>query len=146
MTMPQVEFHILNEAGDNARLRYACQLIEQAHGQGQRAYVYTASDAEAQRMDEVLWTFRDQAFIPHELLSDASPTHPCIMAVIGSSAAAPAEFSSLLINLSNLVPTTTASFIRICEVIDADPQRKQQARERYRQYRQQGCQLEMKDQ
>lgn len=144
--MPQVEFHILSEAGDTARLRYACQLVEQAYQQGLRSYVYAANDDQAKRMDEVLWTFRDQAFIPHELLSTASPSHPRIMAVIGVSPNAPADFQSLLINLSDVVPETITSFARICEVVDADPQHKQQARERYKQYREQGCQLKTKNQ
>lgn len=140
--MPQVEFHILSEAGDTARLRYACQLVEQAYDQGQRAYIYTANDAEAQRMDEVLWTFRDQAFIPHELHGTASPTHPRIMALIGSTADPPEQFHTLLINLSHTLPATAQNFVRICEVVDADAEHKQQARERYKQYREQGCQLE----
>ncbi len=144
--MPSVEFHILSEAGDTPRLRYACQLVEQAYQQGQRCYVYAASDDQAKRMDDVLWTFRDQAFIPHEILSSASPTHPLIMAVIGASPTAPEEFQSLLINLSDTLPATSGTFARTCEVVDADPQHKQQARERYKVYREQGCQLETKNQ
>ena len=140
--MPQVEFHILSEAGDHARLRYACQLIDQAAEQNQRAHVYVASDAQAQRMDDLLWTFRDQAFIPHELLTVSSPSHPRIMALIGNSASAPPDFHSLLINLSDALPDTASAFIRICKVIDADTEHKQQARERYKHYRDQGCQLQ----
>ncbi len=143
--MPQVEFHILSEAGDLPRLRYACQLIEQAYQQGQRSYVYAANDDQAKRMDEMLWTFRDQAFIPHELLSPTSPTHPRIMALIGTVPTAPAEFQSLLINLRDTMPEAFSNFTRTCEVVDADPQHKQLARERYRLYRDQGCQLETKN-
>lgn len=140
--MPQVEFHILSEAGDVPRLRYACQLIEQAYAKGERSYVYAASEDQAKRMDEMLWTFRDQAFIPHELLTATSPTHPLIMVVIGTTLTAPAEFQSLLINLCDLMPETLGNFVRICEVVDDDAQHKQLARERYRLYRNQGCQLE----
>jgi DNA polymerase-3 subunit chi len=140
--MPQVEFHILNEAGDIPRLRYACQLIEQAYKQGQRSHVYVADDDQAKRMDEMLWTFRDQAFIPHELLTTATPSHPRIMAVIGTSLDAPIEFQTILINLRDAMPEQLGSFPRICEVVDADPQHKQLARDRYRLYRDQGCKLE----
>jgi DNA polymerase-3 subunit chi len=140
--MPQVEFHILSEAGDVPRLRYACQLIEQAYAKGERSYVYAANDEQAKRMDEMLWTFRDQAFIPHELSSDASPSHPRIMAVIGTTLDAPADFQTLMINLCDAMPETLGNFTRICEVVDADAQHKQLARERYRLYRDQGCQLQ----
>jgi DNA polymerase III subunit chi len=144
--MPQVEFHILSEAGDTARLRYACQLIEQAYAQGIRSFVYVAGEDQAKRMDDMLWTFRDQAFIPHEILGENSPTHPLVMALIGASPTAPTEFQSLLINLSDTIPATLSTFTRICEVVDADPHPKQQARERYKQYRDQGCELETKNQ
>ncbi len=143
--MPQVEFHILSEAGDTPRLRYACQLVEQAYQQGQRSYVRVANDDEARRLDEVLWSFRDQAFIPHEIRTADSPTHPRIMSIIGSENAGPAEFQSLLINLSNAMPETIDAAALIYEVIDADPQRKQQGRERYKLYREQGCRLETKN-
>jgi DNA polymerase-3 subunit chi len=144
--MPTVEFHILGEAGDNTRLRYACQLVEQAYEQNLRCYVYAATDDQAKRMDEVLWTFRDQAFIPHEVHSSDAPSHTRIMALIGTNTQAPQEFQSLLINLSDTMPENPERFARICEVVDADPQHKQVARERYKQYREQGCQLEMKNQ
>jgi DNA polymerase-3 subunit chi len=140
--MPQVEFHILSEAGEVPRLRYACQLIEQASKQGQRSYVFAADDEQAKRMDEMLWTFRDQAFIPHEVLNSTSPSHPRIVAVIGASLNAPAEFQSLMINLCDAMPESLGNFTRICEVVDADAQHKQLARDRYRLYRNQGCQLE----
>jgi DNA polymerase-3 subunit chi len=140
--MPQVEFHILSEAGDVARLRHACQLTEKAYEQGQRVYVLTADDAEAQRLDEMLWTFRDQAFIPHEVISPSSPTHPRIMAVIGATEPPPEGFQALLINMSNTLPVSVDVFARICEVVDADPQRKQQARDRFKQYRDRGDQLQ----
>ncbi|MGE0115037.1 MAG: DNA polymerase III subunit chi [Steroidobacteraceae bacterium] len=144
--MTQVEFHILSEAGETARLRHACRLVEQAYEQGQRSYVRVASSEEARRMDDALWTFRDQAFIPHEILSASSHTHPRIMAVIGTVDTIPAELQTLLINLSDALPEAGNAFTRICEVVDADPQRKQHARERYRQYREQGCQLETRNQ
>jgi DNA polymerase IIIc chi subunit len=40
------------------------------------------------------------------------------------------------------MPETLGNFTRICEVVDADAQHKQLARERYRLYRDQGCQLQ----
>lgn len=144
--MTPVEFHILSDAGDNARLRYACQLVEQAYEQNLRCYVHAANDDQARRMDEVLWTFRDQAFIPHEIYSGNAVSHLRIMALIGNQTQVPPEFQSLLINLSDAMPENPHSFARICEVIDADPQHKQMARERYKQYREQGCPLETKNQ
>jgi DNA polymerase-3 subunit chi len=141
--MTTVEFHILGAAGDDARMRHACQLIDAQHSTGERTFVCVANDAEARRMDELLWTFRDGSFIPHEVVTP-SPIDPHIMALIGTGAA-PAEFRSLVINLSNAVPVDVSAFTQMIEVVDADVQRKQQARERYKQYRELGCQLETKN-
>jgi DNA polymerase-3 subunit chi len=143
--MPQVEFHILSELGDDARLRHACRLVEQAYDDGQRVLVCVAAEADAHRLDEMLWTFRDQAFIPHEIVAANSASHPRIMALITADAAAPTEFHAQLISLRNELPAALADFQRIIEIVDADPQRKQQARERYKHYREQGCSLETKN-
>ena len=142
--MPAVEFHILSEAGDHARVRYTCQLIDQAYEQGERSFVRAGSTTEAQRIDDALWTFRDQAFIPHELCNETTPSHPRVMSLIGL-AAAPKLFSNLLINLSNELPADLEALTRVIEVVDADPQHKQQARLRYKQYRDRGCVIETKD-
>lgn len=144
--MQPIEFHILSEAGDLARLRYACQLVEQAYEQNQRCYVYTGNDDQARRMDEVLWTFRDQAFIPHEIHAGNSPSHERVMALIGTQPQAAPEFQGLLVNLSDAPLDNLDSCTRICEVVDADPEHKQLARERYKRYRELGYQLETKNQ
>lgn len=143
--MPQVEFHILSEAGDDARMRHACKLVEEAYEKAQRVFVHTGSEADARRFDDTLWTFRDQAFIPHEIVADHSPSHPRVMALIGTAAAPPVEFAATLINLSNELPACAAAFTQIFEVVDGDAQRKQSARERYKQYREHGCALETKN-
>ncbi len=142
--MVRVEFHILSDAGDLARMRHACQLVEQRYTNGERSFVCVSDSAEAQRMDEMLWTFRDQAFIPHEIVDATSPSSPHIMALIGMNEG-PTSFSTVLINISNNAPSNLDSFTQVIEVVDANSQRKQQARERYKQYRDHGCQLETKN-
>jgi len=141
--MPSVEFHILSESGDGARMRHACQLVDAAYSEGKRVAVQVSDNNDAQKLDEMLWTFRDQAFIPHEIATPASPSHPRIMAVIGT--AIPSTFSTHCINIGSSIPDGLESLERVIEVVDADTLRKQQARERYKQYRDRGCQLETKN-
>lgn len=141
--MPQVEFHVLSATGDDARARHVCTLVNDAYEQAQRVFIYTTSEADAHRIDDALWTFRDQAFIPHEIA--AAPSHPRIAALIGINSAAPAEFATLLINLSTDVPPGYEVSTRIVEIVDGDPQRKQAGRERYKHYRERGCTLDTKN-
>jgi DNA polymerase-3 subunit chi len=140
--MPQVEFHILSNTGVEAGIEHACQLVDQACQQQQTVFVRVDSEAVAQRIDELLWTFRDQAFIPHEIITASSPSNPRIVALIGIDEISPATFHSLLINVSNAFPSQIDGMHHVIEVVDTDPLHKQQARERYKLYRDKGYQLE----
>lgn len=142
--MPPVTFHIMSQAGDDVRYRYACQLAEQAYDQNAKCFIRTSSAAEAQRVDELLWTFSDRAFIPHEVANENSPSDPRIAVLIGTTAA-PQAYRALLINLGADASTEIEQYDRIAEVVDADAERKRLARERYKQYREQGCVLETKN-
>lgn len=138
--MPFVHFHILSAAGEDARLRHACTLVEQAQQQNQPVFV-RGSDADLRRLDELLWSFHDHAFIPHETMSATAPSHPRIVALLGNDEALPAGFNTL-INLDNTLPAQLDAAKLIHEVVGADPALKQPARDRYKQYRDKGCQLE----
>jgi len=126
-----------------ARMRYACQLVDAQYSKGERTLIRANGADEAHRLDEMLWTFRDQAFIPHEVASTTAP-HPQIMALIAGDSF-PISFSTTLINIGNSAPDTLDSIAHLIEVVDADPQHKQQARERYKQYRDRGFTLETKN-
>ncbi len=139
--MPRVDFYVLGEAGTQVQHRYACRLTEQAFESGSRIFLRTASAADSAALDELLWTFSDRTFLPHEIAGPASPTHPLIAALIGEGSA-PDGYRSLLINVAGDVPADAGQFERIAEIIDADPGRKQLGRERFRQYRERGWTLE----
>ena len=60
----RVDFYVLSEDAPDARLRWACRLAEQAAEQGSRVYLQTADNADARRLDELLWTYNDRSFLP----------------------------------------------------------------------------------
>jgi DNA polymerase-3 subunit chi len=137
----RIDFYVLSQEGGDARLRVACRLAEKAVEQGKRVYVQTASEAETQRLDELLWTFNDRSFLPHEVAGDAGPSHERVVILLGEGAA-PASHRQLLINLTNSMPTALSEYERVAEIVDPDPERKRLSRERYKAYREQGCELE----
>jgi DNA polymerase III subunit chi len=139
--MPRVDFYVLSEVGTQAQHRYACKLAEQAFEAGTRTYLRTASPAESVALDELLWTYSDRAFLPHEIAGTGGPSHALVTAVIGNDVA-PAGFRKLLINTAADMPADADEFEQIAEVVDADPGRKQLARDRFRQYRERGWALE----
>lgn len=137
----RVDFYVLAEEAPEARLRWACRLAEQAAEQGSHVYVQTTGLSQSQRIDELLWTYNDRSFLPHEIYSGGPPSHTCVRVLLGD-AAAPASHRQLVINLTDSLPPALEAYERIAEIVDVDPERKRTARERYRQYRERGCTLE----
>ena len=65
---PVIRFYTLNDAGGGARLRQACLLAEQAFLAGERLLVWLEGTEEMARFDDLLWSFGDRSFVPHEPL------------------------------------------------------------------------------
>lgn len=132
---PRVDFYVTGGADDRARLELACRIAEKAWLKDHRVFVRVPDRDQARAFDDLLWTFNDRSFVPHDLAGgDASDDTPV---VIGAEAPAEARYD-LLLNLGSDVPPTYASFPRVAEIIDGDAERRRQGRERFRQYREQG--------
>lgn len=139
--MSRVDFYVLSDSTPDARLRFACRLAGKAFDQGKAIYVQTPSLPEAQRLDDLLWTFDDRTFLPHEVVNGNPPSHAKVMILIGE-AEAPVTHRGLLINLTNVLPAALESYDRIAEIVDVDVERKRLSRERWKVYRERGCELE----
>lgn len=133
--MARIDFYILEQADAQARLKLACRLAEKAWSQSQRVLLLTPGSADAQALDEMLWTFRDRSFVPHEIYSPERPPRASVL--ISDSTPAGTE-ADVLINLRDQVPEGYERFARIIEPVDGDPARRQLGRERYRFYRERG--------
>ena len=137
----RVDFYVLSEDAPDARLRWACRLAEQAAEQGSHVYLQTLDQGDARRLDELLWTYNDRSFLPHEIFSGGEPSHARVMVLLGD-AAAPPSHRQLVVNLTEAIPAGLEQYERVAEIVDVDPERKRTARERYKQYRERGCALE----
>jgi DNA polymerase III subunit chi len=138
--MAEVDFHILDEDSDIARLKVACGLIEQLSAAGERILVWLDDDSAAASFDNLLWTFTDRAFVPHEMLApDPSRWEAPIQlsAALSLPAAAQAQFPTLVALREQSSPQALG-FARVVEVIDANPARRDAGRARFRFYREQG--------
>ena len=134
--MTTVEFFVMSDPNPDAHLRHACRVAEQAVEQGQKVFVRIGGAEEARRMDDLLWTFGDRSFLPHEIAGAESPTHARVRILIGE--APPREFCDLVINLAGDVPPNRDGIARIAEFVPNDAERKAAARERFKYYRASG--------
>ena len=99
-------------------------------------YAHTSSPGQADQLDQLLWTFRDGSFVPHErLVPDRKQARAPIR--IGTPEVYSAE-GEFLINLCDVVPTFFAGYSRIAEIVAADEASRKAGRERFRQYRELG--------
>jgi DNA polymerase-3 subunit chi len=135
--MTQVDFHILEDADYNQSLQFACAQIEKAHANNETVHVHTRTREEAEHLDDLLWSFRDDAFVPHQLF-DANENDYAPVTIGYSHTHAKQD---VLINLCDVVPDFFSDYTRIIEIIYSDSEIQQLGRERYKQYRSHACDL-----
>ena len=134
--LPRVDFYVLPE--NKKPERFACALVGKAWTRDHQVYVHTASSADAARMDDLLWTFRDSSFLPHAIMTETGDEDPPI--VIGWQDKHP-RGKQVMLNLAPAVPSFATDFERIIEIVAGSEEDKRQARGRYRHYRDLGCDL-----
>ena len=134
--MNQVDFYILQDPNTTTRHRYACRLADKAYRLGHHIHIYTGSAETSQFMDELLWTFKDQSFIPHEVITNESQYEDDLKVTISHEWVP--EHGDVLINLTGNAPEFSDQFQRIIEIIEHDPSSRSAGRERYRNYRETG--------
>lgn len=133
--MTRVTFYSLAESAPGDRFQLTCRLVERIHAEGLGLCIQVATDDEARHLDRLLWTFRQQSFLPHGLQGE---TDPALTPILIGREATPGRGRPVLINLTNEVPAGFDRFERLCEVVDHEPEVRTAARERYRRYRQLG--------
>lgn len=130
--MTKVDFYILTSGSQE---QTACKLAEKAYHLGHRIYVHAMSEEHCQHLDQLLWTFRDGSFVPHECYQPGKTSESPI--TIGHHEA-PETDAEVLINLASSVPLFFSRFLRVAEVIDHHDEAKQHGRERFKFYRDRG--------
>ncbi len=131
--MAQVDFYVIDRVDEHARYTFACKLAEKAWRLQNTIHIHTMSQSAAERLDALLWTFRDGSFVPHELLG--GNTSAPISIGFGDEDVAPRD---LLITLCDEIPAFADSFPRIAELVSSDDDCRKKSRQRYASYREQG--------
>ncbi|BAW80456.1 DNA polymerase III chi subunit HolC [Candidatus Nitrosoglobus terrae] len=134
--MIRVDFYLLT---GQACEYFACRLTEKAYNLGQKIYIQTEDQRQAQVINDLLWTFRQGSFIPHSLVGTQEIIQPPVL--IGYEYKFEIEMN-LLINLSSKIPEFCSNFQRVVEIVDQNEHKRQLGREHYRYYRNQGYLLE----
>jgi DNA polymerase-3 subunit chi len=112
---------------------FACRLIDLVYRKDHRIYVHTATEEQAKILNEQLWTFKEDSYVPHSLHSEAID----VPIKIGFDHE-PEEHQDVLINLSGQIPHFFSRFDRVAEVVPVDQNSRKSARENYAYYKERG--------
>ncbi len=144
VAVPRIDFYVLSGSEPQARLRFACRLVEKAWLKRHRIRVQIDPGLEFEAFDQMLWTFSDRSFVPHRRVGsgDDAPSPAPPVVVLADSADPDEADGDVVVNLSAHMPPGLDGWARIAEVIDSDTERRQRGRERFRAYRERGLEPE----
>jgi len=121
-------------------LLLVCELARKAHDANLWTLVLARDDEQAQRLDELLWEFDADAYIPHQLAGDEEDE---LTPVLIATPESDTPMRALVINLRD--EPVNGTFERVLEVVPADDSARGPLRERWKQYQSRGLELKKYD-
>ena len=124
-----------------AHFNLAAHLAADQFRQGKRIFIYTNDKNDAHLIDEYLWLFEANSFVPHNLQGEG----PVNGAPVEIGDSTPVGNRRILINLATKVPDFINRFNQVFDFVPSDSNLKQAARERYKYLRQMGVNISTQD-
>lgn len=140
--MPRADFYLIAKDRFKAEpLRLVCELARKAYDANLWTLVLARDAAQAEALDELLWAFDDDAYIPHQIAGtdDEDELTPVLIA----SPETDAPLRPLVINLRD--GAVEGGFERVLEVVPADESARGPLRERWTQYKARGLEVNKHD-
>lgn len=132
----RVDFHIVKKNRAQA-LYYLAQLIETIYHEDKKIMIATENEQVSNELDELLWSYLDDSFLPHEIMKTNEPVIAPIQ--ISDTQLAPYD---VLVNLRSTIPASLADSTKIIEIVYQDKVATDLSRQKYRQYQNRACQLQ----
>ncbi len=133
--MTRIDFH----SNVPNKLAYACRLVRKARAADCKIVLLGRNRSELSQLDQLLWTFSEQDFLPHVHANDPLAAQTPVILTDSDSVELPHHH--VLINLSGNTPEHFARFERMFEIISSDDTDKAAGRDRYRFYKERGYPL-----
>ncbi|MEW5249098.1 DNA polymerase III subunit chi [Microbulbifer sp. 2201CG32-9] len=135
--MTRIDFYVLPSDLSRDGDSFACRLAEKAHRAGLRILIAVDDEERGRQLDQLLWTFREDSFLPHDL--QAHETGAGIEINCGQD---PGQHHGLLINLCSETPGWFSRFERLAEIVVQQPEALARSRERFSLFRDRGYPLQ----
>ena len=135
--MPRADFYLIDKPRFREQpLLLVCELARRAFAAQQPTLILVRDFEQAEAVDELLWTFDEDAFIPHQLAGDDDDADTAVLIVPPGIDTADRP---LVINLRE--DCAPGRFERVLEVVAADPAERDGSRTRWREYARLGFQV-----
>lgn len=139
--MPRADFYLIQkERFREEPLLLVCELARKAFDANLPTLVLARDAEQAERLDELLWAFDDDAYIPHQIAGDDEDELAPVL-IAGPDTDTPMR--ALVINLRDAA--VQGSFDRVLEVVPADDSARGPLRERWKQYKSRGFDVDKHD-
>jgi DNA polymerase-3 subunit chi len=125
----KADFYVLPSSDPDTRGRFLCRLVEKIRALGHEIFIQTGNESEAHRIDQLLWEYRPESFIPHSLLNEEDEAG----VKIGWNEQRPAH-QDVYVNLDLAIPTDALKFDRILEIVVQSDDILLATRANYKQY------------
>ena len=136
--MTEIDFYILDGNQSETKLQFACKLVAKIYRLNRKVHIHTDSASESTQLDDLLWTYHEGSFLPHDVIGNVHTAKSPIS--IGHSEEC-GEINDVLVNLSDEVPLFFSRFLRLSEVVSSTASAKSLARHRYTFYKERGYPL-----
>lgn len=113
------------------------KLLEKTLASGKRALVLAGSEARVEALNNLLWTYHQDAWLPHGSAADGEPDEQPVWLAVADDAAADGNpnGAQFLFLTDGATSARIADFERCFELFDGrDPAALQAARDRWKQY------------
>ena len=133
--MTRIDFYV--DVDD--QLAFACRLVAKALQQSVKVLIFAPAAQTAEAMDRLLWVSPPTGFLPHCMSHDRLAAET---PVVIARQADELPHDELLLNLHDDWPAPFARFQRLAEIVSCDEADRQQARSRFKFYRDRGYQIQ----
>lgn len=124
------------------KIGFACRLLRKAYAKGAKVAVTGAPDL-LRQLDDALWLFEPQQFVPHVRLKAGQQPAPRLartpLWLLDAGAEPPHR--EVLVNLGPAMPDAPDAFQRVIELVGAVPEDRDAGRRRWRAYEAAGAKI-----
>jgi len=145
--MTRIDFYVLESNSKIAKQNFLCRLIDKAITQGSTLLVATENEDESREIDEVLWTFKPESYIPHDIVTRPQGEKTSSPVTAGTLDHLPVRimhgeddlaYHDVLINLRHTAPSEFGRFERVIQIVNQTPDNLERSRKYFSFYKQRG--------